>query len=127
MKTFLRITFYLVSFSAGPSLSLAESNTKIKTIKPHHAHKHESSKVAAAEIKTASKEKIVIQVKGMVCSFCAQGIEKNFNKKPQVKSTKVDLEKMEVSVTLKPKKTLSTAEIKKVVTEAGFAFEGIKK
>ena len=30
-------------------------------------------------------------VKGMVCAFCATGIEKTFRKQPEVESVKVDL------------------------------------
>ena len=62
----------------------------------------------------------------MLCAFCAQGIKKNFNKKSEVESTKVDLDKMEVEIKLKEGKSLSEDAIKEVVTSAGFSFEGVK-
>ena len=37
---------------------------------------------------------VQIEVKGMVCSFCAQGIKKNISKLEAVESVKVDLKKV---------------------------------
>ena len=44
-------------------------------------------------------EKIDITVKGMVCSFCSQGITKKFNEE-KVKSVNVELGKQLVSIEL---------------------------
>lgn len=90
----------------------------------HKGHGHGHDHQASAEIKN---DHIVVKVKGMVCAFCAQGIEKKFNEKSEVKSTKVDLDRMEVLITLHEGKKLDEATIRKVITDAGFAFEGIKK
>ena len=63
----------------------------------------------------------VIKVKGMVCSFCAQGIEKNFNaKKDIVKNTQVDLDTMSVTLTFHKGKSLPFSEIKKIIEGGGF-------
>ena len=88
-----------------------------------HAHKMEDKK---AEFKKITKEKVVIKVQGMVCAFCAQGIKKNFNAKKEVKETKVDLDKMEVTVVFNKGKNLSKEAMQKVVTDAGFKFVGVK-
>ena len=90
----------------------------------HDGHGHSKDK---ATLRRVGKGKLIVKVKGMVCAFCAQGIEKNFNKQKQVKSTKVDLDKMEVTVLLKPGKTLSENAIKSIVTGAGFGYAGMKK
>jgi mercuric ion binding protein len=90
-------------------------------------HKKHDHKDQVASIKSKKKNKITIFVRGMVCAFCAQGIEKNFNKEPGVKSTKVNLDKMEVKITLKKGETLSEERIKKIVTGAGFSFAGYKE
>ena len=37
-------------------------------------------------------QEIKVGVKGMVCAFCAQGIEKNFLKQPEVSKVEVSLE-----------------------------------
>ena len=64
-----------------------------------------------------------ISVKGMVCSFCAHGIEKKFSKEDRVESVKVDLEKAKVF--LKVKDNLSDEEIIKIIKESGYEVESI--
>lgn len=70
---------------------------------------------------------LIVQVKGVVCAFCAQGLKKNFNKRPEVQNTRVNMDTMEVTLTLVAGKTLSKETIEKVVVGAGFAFKGIKR
>ena len=65
-------------------------------------------------------ETITTTVHGMVCAFCATGIEKTFRKQPEVATVKVDLPRKRVVITTKPGKTLSDAKIKEVVTYSGY-------
>jgi copper chaperone CopZ len=67
-----------------------------------------------------SAETIRTTVNGMVCAFCATGIEKTFRKQPEVETVKVDLPTKRVTITTKPGKTLSDAKIKEVVTYSGY-------
>ncbi|MEY2556007.1 MAG: copper chaperone [Verrucomicrobiota bacterium] len=67
-----------------------------------------------------SAETIHTTVNGMVCAFCATGIEKTFRKQPEVATVKVDLAKKQVTITTKPGTTLSDAKIKEVVTYSGY-------
>jgi copper chaperone CopZ len=67
-----------------------------------------------------SAETIRTTVNGMVCAFCATGIEKTFRKQPEVASVKVDLPSKMVTIKTKPGKTLSDAKIKEVVTYSGY-------
>jgi copper chaperone CopZ len=67
-----------------------------------------------------SAETIHTTVNGMVCAFCATGIEKTFRKQPEVDSVKVDLAKKLVTIKTKPGKTLSDAKVKEVVTYSGY-------
>ncbi|MCY4524060.1 MAG: heavy-metal-associated domain-containing protein [Halobacteriovoraceae bacterium] len=69
-----------------------------------------------------NSSKILFKVNGMVCSFCAQGITKKFNKMDEVKSTKVNLDKMEVTLILNRGKKLGKEKIKSTVEEAGFKY-----
>lgn len=100
--------------------------TEVKHDHSDHKGKHDHSD-AAATSKKIGKDKVLIEVQGMVCAFCAQGIEKNFGKRKEVKSTKVDLDKMEVLVQFKKGKSLDEKIIKELVTDAGFSYKGIKK
>ena len=88
-----------------------------------HDHKHEEQK---AKIAKNEMGEILVKVQGMVCAFCAQGIKKNFNKRKEVEKTEVDLDKMEVRVTLKKGKSLDKNTIEKIVTGAGFKMVGVQ-
>jgi copper chaperone CopZ len=70
-------------------------------------------------------ETIKTTVNGMVCAFCATGIEKTFRKQPEVITVKVDLPKKLVTITTKPGKTLSDAKIKEVITYSGYTMGNI--
>lgn len=69
---------------------------------------------------SALAETITTTVNGMVCAFCATGIEKTFRKQPEVAAVKVDLPRERVVITTKPGKTLGDARIKEVVTYSGY-------
>ena len=76
---------------------------------------------------SAWAETITTTVHGMVCAFCATGIEKTFRKQPEVVTVKVDLPKKRVVITTKPGKTLSDAKIKEVVTYSGYTMGRIQR
>jgi copper chaperone CopZ len=69
---------------------------------------------------SAFGETITTTVNGMVCAFCATGIEKTFRKQPEVATVKVDLHKKLVTITTRPGKTLSDAKVKEIVTYSGY-------
>ncbi|MFK8139340.1 MAG: heavy-metal-associated domain-containing protein [Bdellovibrionales bacterium] len=114
MKKIILIIFIFMSMSG--QLAIAEKKSISMKHQKDHTHK--------ASIKKNEEDKITIKVKGMVCAFCAQGIEKNFNKRAEVKNTKVNLDKMEVYIELNKGKSLSESILEEIVTSAGFSFEG---
>jgi periplasmic mercuric ion binding protein len=67
-----------------------------------------------------SAETIRTTVNGMVCAFCATGIEKTFRRQSEVESVKVDLKEKLVTIKTKPGKTLSDAKVKEIVTYSGY-------
>jgi copper chaperone CopZ len=69
---------------------------------------------------SAWAETITTTVNGMVCAFCATGIEKTFRKQAEVATVKVDLPGKRVVIKTKPGQTLSDAKIKEVVTYSGY-------
>lgn len=76
---------------------------------------------------SAWAETITTTVNGMVCAFCATGIEKTFRKQPEVASVKVDLPKKQVVIKTKAGQTLSDAKIKEVVTYSGYTMGKINR
>lgn len=61
-----------------------------------------------------------VTVNGMVCAFCAQGIEKTISKMPQTKAVYVNLEKKIVAVEPKDGQKLDMAKIKAGIVDAGY-------
>ena len=70
---------------------------------------------------------INIKVKGMVCSFCVQGIEKKFKGEAAVDTVKVNLDDSLVSVWLKKNQLLSDERITVLVKDAGYNIAEIKR
>lgn len=67
----------------------------------------------------AHAETAHVTVNGMVCAFCAQGIEKSFGQMDEVKSTKADLDNRLVTIAIKPGKQLADAVIEKAIKDNG--------
>lgn len=65
-------------------------------------------------------EEITVTVKGMVCSFCAQGIKKSFGKLDAVEKVEPNLESKVVVINTKKDHTLSEDVITKTITDSGF-------
>ena len=65
-------------------------------------------------------ESIKATVNGMVCSFCAQGIEKSLLKMPATKAVFVDLKKKVVAVEAKDGQTLDGKQIALEIKDAGY-------
>ena len=66
-----------------------------------------------ATFAVAAEKDVEVPVKGMVCSFCAQGITKKFKSEPSVSKVDVSLEKKVVTVRLKEGKELADSKIER--------------
>ncbi|MBC7538583.1 MAG: heavy-metal-associated domain-containing protein [Bacteriovorax sp.] len=78
-------------------------------------------------INSFAGEKINVTVKGMVCSFCSQGITKKFKQQPSVKEVNVDLDTHLVSIELKDSQKLEDKLIETVLKDAGYGVEAISR
>ncbi|MFM6927141.1 MAG: heavy-metal-associated domain-containing protein [Bdellovibrio sp.] len=72
-------------------------------------------------------ESETVGVKGMVCSFCAQGITKKFKEQPEVANVEVSLEKKFVKLTYVEGKQLSHEKIETLLKDAGYEVSFDKK
>ena len=66
-------------------------------------------------------ETIQAAVNGMVCGFCATGVEKTFRAQPEVKAVDVDLENKLVTIYTKQGQTIDDSKIRKLLTGAGYS------
>lgn len=76
-----------------------------------------SASLAFAEPKTGD---VHINVKGMVCAFCSQGLTKTFKKLPEVETVHVSLEEKFVHLKLKKDQSLDSEKILNLIKEAGY-------
>jgi copper chaperone CopZ len=74
--------------------------------------------VAASLAAHAETKKLTVN--GMVCAFCAQGIEKRLTALPATQSVYVNLGQKIVAVQAKDGQTLDEAKLRHEVTEAGY-------
>jgi mercuric ion binding protein len=70
---------------------------------------------------------IEMSVNGLVCAFCAQGIEKKLKKLPATSEVVVNLEHRLVAVLLKDGQDIPDAELRKALTDAGYTVKSISR
>lgn len=72
-------------------------------------------------------EQVNVKVKGMVCSFCAQGIKKKFEAQKAVTALEVNLDDKWVKFQVKDNEQIEDASITKLITEAGYNVVSIER
>ena len=75
----------------------------------------------------ANAKDLKVTVNGMVCSFCAQGIQKKLTAQAAVKSVDVNLEDHLVKVALKDGSDLSDAVVTQILVDAGYTVSKIER
>jgi copper chaperone CopZ len=76
---------------------------------------------------TASADAIEMKVYGLVCAFCAQGIEKTMRKNPATEDVVVSLEHQLVAVSTHQGQDISDADLTKALTDAGYEVKAIAR
>lgn len=74
---------------------------------------------------SALAETIKVTVNGMVCAFCATGIEKKLRTKTEVDTVKVDLSTKLVTIKTKTGQTIDDAKVTEVIEYAGYSVKSI--
>lgn len=75
----------------------------------------------------ASAKEIKVAVKGMVCGFCAQGIEKKFKSESAVERVHVSLERKVVTIETKKDQDLPDSKIETIIKDAGYNIDKIER
>lgn len=97
----------------------------------HDGHNHEGQTAEASGVAgvegAACENTVNVKVNGMVCDFCARALEKVFGKREEVSGIKVDLDNSQVTVAMKPGKTIDDATLTKLITDSGYDVQTIDK
>ena len=80
--------------------------------------------LASASVQAATIE---MNVNGLVCAFCAQGIEKQLRKFPATAEVIVSLEHKLVAVALKDGQDIPDTELRRALTNAGYTVKAIQR
>ena len=75
----------------------------------------------------AGTREIFVTVNGIVCGFCAHGIERNLSGKPGVEKVAVSLSDKKVVLTMKDGQDLTDDLIKKVLLDSGYNVEKVER
>ena len=75
----------------------------------------------------AMAKTIEMDVNGLVCAFCAQGIEKSLKALPETQAVYVSLERRLVAVQLKDGTDIDDARLRKTITNAGYKVVAIRR
>jgi copper chaperone CopZ len=70
---------------------------------------------------------IEMKVNGLVCGFCAQGIEKTLRKNPATADVVVSLGNRLVAVATKDGQDIADAELTRALKDAGYDVKGISR
>jgi copper chaperone CopZ len=76
---------------------------------------------------TADAATIEMKVNGLVCAFCARGIEKTFRKNPATADVLVSLEDKLVAVETKEGSDISDEELRATLRDAGYDIKSIER
>jgi copper chaperone CopZ len=78
-------------------------------------------------VATSAAGTIEMKVNGLVCAFCAQGIEKTLKSYPATADVVVSLENRLVAVATKEGQDIPDAELTKALTDAGYTVKSIAR
>lgn len=70
---------------------------------------------------------IEMTVDGLVCAFCAQGIDKSLRKDPATADVFVSLEKKLVAVSLNEGQDISDETLRTLLTKAGYTLREVRR
>jgi copper chaperone CopZ len=70
---------------------------------------------------------IEMEVNGLVCAFCAQGIEKKLRSFPATVDVVVSLEQRLVAVATRDNLDIGDEELRRALTDAGYAVMSIRR
>jgi periplasmic mercuric ion binding protein len=83
--------------------------------------------LALGAVGTTYAATIEMDVNGLVCAFCAQGIEKKLRAFPATSDVVVSLEAKLVAVSTKDGQDIADDELRHALTDAGYTVNGIRR
>ncbi len=108
------ITLLVASLALSGAFSLSS---------PVRAEGSEAAKTEAQKVTSTEAQEKTVFVKGMVCAFCAQGIERRFSGEPEIENIAVDLSNHQVTLRFKPGQRMDDQRIASLLKAAGYSVD----
>ena len=83
--------------------------------------------IAMTALPTLAANTVKATVNGMVCAFCAQGIEKKLRKLDATDEVFVSLESKLVALTLKEGQDVTDAALTELLRDAGYTLKSVQR
>jgi copper chaperone CopZ len=83
--------------------------------------------IAMVSVGVGRADTIEMKVNGLVCGFCAQGIEKTLRKNPATADVLVSLEHRLVAVATKNGQDIAHSELTRALKDAGYDVKSIER
>lgn len=94
---------------------------------PTHARRIALAAVFAFWAGAADARQILVNVNGLVCAFCAHGIQRALSGEAATDQVDVDLEAGRVTIDLKPEGDIPDDRLRELLTDAGYTVTGIDR
>ena len=122
------ITIFLIVIFWTSINSYAQEHNHDNNEMDHSNHEMDNEKITLQEGSIDPNGILLtVAVKGMVCDFCAQAIQKVFLKKEQVAGITVDLDNQNVIIALKEDTDITDNIIKDLFINAGYNVSEINR
>ena len=124
-KTILTNRSISAALAVSILLSSGMGSNRITAEDKKHQHKaaqNEKQKSRPIQIgkADANAERLIVKLRGLVCDFCAQALEKVFRKRKEVSALSIDLKAKLLILHLKKGHNLSDESISKLIKDAGY-------
>jgi copper chaperone CopZ len=81
----------------------------------------------AAPLGATEARQILVNVNGLVCAFCAHGIQRALATEAATDKVDVNLEAGKVTIDLKPDGDITDERLRELLTDAGYTVTGIER
>lgn len=121
-----KLTLVVLMMCAILPLIYASHHEESKHQHKAHLQDHHSSHAKSRPAQPMHKGKtIVVNVEGMVCDFCARGLETIFEEYPEVSNIIVSLDQSTVTIQMVKDKDLTDETITQVINDNGISVTSI--
>ena len=125
-ENFMKRTIILI-LTGSALLSTALVSKDIAAEDKKQQDKKSNSRAVQIDKVNANTESLIVKLRGLVCDFCAQALQKVFSKREEISSLSIDLKTKVLTIMLKKGHNLSDETVTKLIVDAGYNLVHIQR